>query len=65
MRYCEVIKASQPGHATESEWWRRYWAKQQRINRVLAADGEKHGKGIDKCWPAPAFLLPCVAHNAG
>jgi len=40
------VDAEQPDNDTETERWKRYWAKQQRINRALAADAEKRSRGL-------------------
>lgn len=47
-RLAEVeADTDQPDYDTESERWKRYWAKQQRINRALAADAERRSRGLD------------------
>ena len=53
MRYWEIVEAGQRDADTEEtdddnehERWKRYWAKQQRVNRALAADAEKRSRGL-------------------
>ena len=40
------VENDQPDHDTETERWKRYWAKQQRLNRALTADAEKQSRGL-------------------
>ena len=63
MRYWEIIKAGQreadadkPDDHTEHQRWKRYWAKQQRINRALAAHAEQSSRGL----PSSASALLSV-----